>query len=354
MHIIKKSKFIFFLLLLIPVLAGCGGSNKRYTLDGTAFGTTLSVNFYRFEQPDLSAEIEKGVNDIMAEVDASMSTYRDDSEISKFNNFESKEPFEVSKILYELVNRSLEYSKKTDGALDITVLSLVEVWGFGREWKAKPEQPDPKKYSKAVSVTGYWNLSTFKKGEKYFLQKKTPGLRIDLSSIGKGYTVDRISELLMENSYDEFMVDIGGEIRTGRSYRTGSHSRQLWKVGIEKPDAGLDRVIINTLNLEMISIATSGRYRNSVEIEGKEYSHLIDARKGRPVENHIKSVTVLAKNCAEADAYATALTIMGEKKALQFAEKNSLAVYILSEKNGVLQEASSSQFLKITGQTRAK
>ena len=286
---------------------------------------------------------------LLEDIDIALSNYRKDSEISKFNQLESIEPFPVSSIFYEVTEKAMFYGKITDGALDITIFSLSLAWGFGPDWKANAKVPDEKEMSKAVSVTGYWNMEAYENNGVGYLKKRMPGVKIDLSSIAKGYTVDRIADILLAAGFKQYIVNIGGEIRVGNAYPSGKNQTSLWTIAIEKPDSSLDRNVQSTIDLEKTAIATSGVYRNTVNIDGKEYTHLIDPRTAHPVRNHIKSVTIITKTCADADAYATALLVMGKRRAIIFARKMKLAMYMLIEEDGVLKEITSEKFQELSG-----
>jgi thiamine biosynthesis lipoprotein len=246
-----------------------------------------------------------------------MSTYLFDSEITQFNNHESTSAFTVSKEFALVVERALYWSKLTDGAFDITLVPLLYLWGFGPGQASELGDVFPAKnvVQKRRKHVGYKKL----KKNKYDLQKKDPFIKIDLNAIAKGFGVDAVYSFLESIGMNNIMVEIGGEVRTKGKNR----KNEPWMIAVETPDleSSGNKTISWALPLESKAMATSGDYKNYYEIDGIRYSHEIDPRTGYPAKTGIASATVVASNCMDADALATALIIMGAESGLQFIEK---------------------------------
>jgi FAD:protein FMN transferase len=284
-------------------------------------GTGYTV---RFKPPTSEIEVHwrAEIEQSLMAVNASMSTYLENSEITHFNQFRSTHPFPVSTPLFRLVEHSLKLSKAVSGLYDITVQPLVNLWGFG------PAGPSSKPSSKALSdallKTGFKKLDL---STPYRLRKLHPELEIDLSSIAKGYGVDQLARLLEGRGVQSYLVEIGGEIRI----RGFSPSSQAWKVGISRPDFGADpRDLIEVLQPALGAVATSGNYRNYREQGSRRWSHFIDPGSGLPRQTDLVSATILAQDCETADAFATIAMLLGLKKAEIFLKSRSPKVdYVL-------------------------
>ena len=365
MYPLNKEKTSRLIVCLLIGLFAISCKKEGSTIKGTALGTTFNIVVYPIDTVPVS-QLEENIKTILQDSDLYYSTYREDSELSRFNSHKSKQPFEVSKAVYDLVNKSLHYSTITEGALDITTLSLSILWGFAQKQKIEYKAPEQKEIEKALKYTGYWNITTHKEKQKYFLEKKKENSQIDLSAIAKGHIVDSISEMLEESGVLTYLVEIGGEIRVGQS-KPGKDSHnsdkgRLWAIGIEKPDTS-ERSVQSTLYLQSMSVATSGDYRNFIDSKnvsknasksdqnGSKFTHIIDARSGRPVSNRVHSVTVLSEKCEFADAMATAIFVMGKKNGIRYIERKKLAVYMVYEEDEKIQEYSSSEFINLTGQS---
>ena len=285
-------------------------------------GTTYTVRAVTGNpwQPSERDRIGALIQSTLDEIEAKMSHYDADSELSRFNRVGGTEPFAVSADTFEVVRLAQEISALTGGALDITVGPLVNAWGFG---PSEPVQlpPDPAQLAKLEAHVGYDQLTL----DPVFLtlSKKTPGLECDLSAVAKGYGVDRVAEALDEVGVDRFMVEVGGEIATAGLNQQG----QPWRIGIESPTAegGIEMVV----PLRDHAMATSGDYRNTREIDGLVVSHTIDPRTGRPVDHQLASVSVIAEHCATADGLATALEVLGPEKGYVLAVRQGWAALFL-------------------------
>lgn len=278
-------------------------------------GTTYNVKFISPEKHDIKV-LKKSVDDHLKKINQSLSTWIHDSEISKFSFSTSVEKTKISDGFYANLKKANEISEKSNGALDVTVMPLVNLWGFG--WKGRPKTEIEKyKIDSVMAFVGYKKLTIYPNS---FIKKSHTKLQVDLSAIAKGYGVDEIANIIKQENITDFLVEIGGETVTSGFNKLG----KKWRVGIEKPD--LNQPYGNSIQ-QIISIsdkafATSGNYRNFYELNGKRYAHTIDPRTGYPVSHQLASVTVVAKSCMVADAIATTLMVMGEKEGIKWV--NSL------------------------------
>ena len=312
----KNSSSIIFILLLWCI--SCSNQPSQIELSGFTMGTTYNIKIIPEKDSILSTKlIKQNIDSVLISVNYQMSTYLFDSEITQFNNHESTTSFTVSNDFSLVVERALHWSKLTDGAFDITLVPLLYLWGFGPGQASELGDIFPEEHAvqKRRTHVGYEKLTT----NKYYLQKKDPFIKIDLNAIAKGFGVDAVYSFLESIGMNNIMVEIGGEVRTKGENR----KNEPWMIAVETPDlesAG-SKTISWALPLESKAMATSGDYRNYYEIDGIRYSHEIDPRTGYPAQTGVASATVVATNCMDADALATALIIMGAESGLQFIEK---------------------------------
>lgn len=298
---------------------------------GTSYSVTVSKRADS-DQGSLRGAVARELQDI----DALMSTYRANSEVSRFNRHRGLDPFPVSESTFSVLAAAQEVSAATGGAFDITVGALVEAWGFGPGRAGS--QPSQEAISRLRSEAGWSKLDLDSNGR--YVRKAGPALQCDLSAIAKGYAADRVGEALEAAGCTDYLVDIGGELLARGANPAGG----LWRVGVERPDAS-GRVVHRILRITDTAIATSGDYRNFREAEGRRFGHVLDPRTGRPAESRVASATVLHSSAMLADAFATALLVLGEKEGLEMAEREDLAVLlILRDGSGGLREAASSRF----------
>ena len=245
-----------------------------------------------------------------------MSTYLFNSEISTFNNKESTLPFQISDEFSYVIERALHWAKETDGAFDITLVPLLYLWGFGpgQKGELKDVFPDEKTIENRKIHMGYDKLLIINS----YLQKTDPFIKIDLNAIAKGFGVDAICSFLSSKGMNNYMVEIGGEVRCSGFNR----KKDSWMIAVENPES--DNEINWAVPLNNMSMATSGDYRNYYEIDNERYSHEIDPRSGYPAQTDIASATVVTSQCIDADALATALIILGIDKAIQLIETQAI------------------------------
>lgn len=328
-----------WLALGLVLAFGCAEEPEPLTvqvLQGPTMGTQYTVKVVApagaFEPESAGADIEA----LLLAVNAAMSTYDPDSELSRFNAGRSIEWQSVSPDLALVVAEAIRIGEATGGALDVTVGPLVNLWGFGPEIGQR-EVPDGKRLEETRRRVGLAHLSV--RMDPPELRKGIPELYVDLSAIAKGFAVDKLSEYLLGRGLGSFMVEVGGEVRVSGLNGEGVP----WRIGIESPTSG-GRAVQRVLQPGVSGLATSGDYRNFFETEGKRYSHTLDPATGRPVEHRLASVTVLHASAMTADGLATALMVMGPEAGLAFAAEQELAVYMISGEATGFEESYSPAF----------
>jgi FAD:protein FMN transferase len=326
---VKKTGFIFIVFLWFVCLNACD-SKKEHLFYGNTMGTTyhIKVVAHGFNDPSYLKNL---IDQRLEQINRSMSTYIKDSEISLFNqSMDIHEKRAVSDDFLYVMGISKKLFQLTGGAWDGTVKPLVDLWGFSKQ-EIPLSAPEKSLIKKALSEIGFDRIIIDAKG--HFLQKKVPGVTVDLASIAKGFGVDQIAKLIRENGYTDFIVEIGGEVVASGKTREGTP----WKIGINTPDkdAPVDQVY-KTLPLENKAAATSGDYRNFNEINGVRYSHIMDPRTGYPINNRVVSVTILSDTCTFADGLATAVMVLGPDAGLDLINRldNTEGLIITRDENG--------------------
>lgn len=327
--------------LALLTLSGCGPKEHTLDLVGRTMGTSWSVQVPRPPAGLDDAALYASITAVLAEVNERMSTYQADSELSRFNAAETTDWFPVSAELVRLADTALAVSTLTDGAFDVTVGPLVNLWGFGPEVKAE-QLPTRAEIDAALARVGWDLLHT--RAEPPALRKDRTDLYVDLSAIAKGHGVDRMAQVLEDAGITDYLVEIGGELR-GRGRNAEG---EPWRIAIERPDAGR-RAVLRVLALTDLGMATSGDYRNFFELDGERYSHTIDPATGRPVDHQLASVTVLAKRCAEADAWATALLVLGPERGMTLANDRGLIALFVERFGDELRVTESTAFAGMAG-----
>lgn len=321
----------------LGLLGACTSETPKepISLAGPTMGTEFHVKYFPLPgvaEPEL---IKDQVVKELGHINQLMSTYIADSELSLFNQAAVDEWFPVSQELFDVVSLALSISEQTQGVFDITVASLVDLWGFGPSHRdAAP--PEPAAIAEELSKVGYRAIQL--QAEPKALLKRS-ALTMDLSAIAKGYAVDRVADRLEAEGIDSYMVEVGGEIRA-KGLKPGA---QPWRIAIESPVVGA-RAIQRIIELSDIAIATSGDYRNYFEKDGQRYSHTIDPQTGYPITHQLASVTVMAKTSAQADALATALMVMGSEKGLAFANAQDLEAFFIVKQGAEFIEVASERF----------
>ncbi|MCF2949051.1 FAD:protein FMN transferase [Paraglaciecola aquimarina] len=314
----------------------CGRDEKEIHLTGPTMGTVYNI---KYVDTDLitANELQKLVDTELLNINQLMSTYIKDSELSRFNQWNSTEPFPLSNATLFVMQEAKRLGELSSGLLDVTVGPLVNLWGFGPE--ARPEKiPSDADIIAARERVGLNRL----KLNVTSARKTHPNLYVDLSTIAKGYGVDRLAEILQQYNIHNFLVEVGGEMRLSGKKSNG----QDWRVAIEKP-LTKERAVERIISVGNNAIATSGDYRNYYEENGIRYSHLIDPTTAYPINHNLVSVTVVHSSSMTADGLATALNVMGKERALALANKNDLAVFLITRENDDFKEYTSTKFEQV-------
>jgi thiamine biosynthesis lipoprotein len=314
---LAKASFLLPALVSFLLLSGCDHAPEIVQISGSKFGTSYNITIVA-DQP-APADLSEQIEDALDIVDLAMSTYKSESELSLFNSLSVGEEVAASEELWTVLQTSREVWHKSAGAFDPSVGPLVDLWGFGPQM-TNDRLPADNDIAQALATIGYQHLILNRDNQSI---SKHQALRLDLSAVAKGYAVDQVADLLEMLALPDYLVEVGGEMRVSGLNPKG----QPWRIAIETPNAlgQVDKII----PLESAAVATSGDYRNYFEKDGKRYSHSIDPRTGRPIEHRLASVTVVADRCIDADAWATAFLVMGDEAALEIANQQSIAVYML-------------------------
>jgi thiamine biosynthesis lipoprotein len=323
--------------LIVLVAAGAGLGLLRpeppvaeLHMSGRTMGTTYNVKYRPTQNSPSLKTIQTDVDALLGEINHIMSTYDPESELSRLNRLPTTDWVSVSDPLRAVLKAALEIGAQSEGAFDITVGPLVNLWGFGPE--VHPDRiPRETDIAAARTRSGLDKIALSE--TQPAMRKHRPDVFLDLSGIAKGYGVDRVSELMTARGIEHYVVEIGGEIRA-----RGFKERETpWRIAIEKPLPG-ERSVHTMLALSDMALATSGNYRNFFEIAGRRYSHTIDPATGWPVDNHLVSVTVLADTSMRADAWATAFQVLGPERGIAIAERLNLPVLFVIERDGQFEE----------------
>lgn len=283
-------------------------------IQGRTMGTIFQVKVItegETELPDLDAAINRRLKAI----NQSMSTYIEDSEISRFNQWaDPTKKFPISKDFLKVMTVARQLYELTDGAWDGTIDPLVNLWGFGRVFKVRGVPPK-EQIETLLPTVGFDMIEISEEG---YLVKQNPAVSLDLGSIAKGYGVDVVARVIEDAGYTDYLVEIGGEVYAAGRRADG----ERWRIGINKPQkTAAYNEVYKVSELENRAFATSGDYRNFFEADGKRYSHVLDPRNGWAVANGVVSVSILADSCTVADGLATAVMVMGHEKGLELVNR---------------------------------
>lgn len=302
------------------LLASCGDDAPvTQELTGNAMGTEFSVQIPGELDDERRRQLAEAVDDAIEDIEHETSTYRLESDVSKFNASRSTDWIPVSGRLCAAVEDAIWLSRQTGGAFDLTVGPLVNLWGFGPD-PAQVRPPDEAEIETMRKRVGHQRLHA--DCGRPALKKDSPDVYVDLSAYAKGLAVDLIADLLDDEGIEDYLVEVGGELRARGENATG----QPWAIAIETP-ADTGRGVARILPLSDKAVATSGDYRNFFEFEGRRYSHVIDGRSGWPTAHELAAVTVVAEKAAFADAMATALLVLGPDEGMALARREGIAAY---------------------------
>lgn len=314
--------------ILLIFLAGCSDAPPETDptrIQGRTFGTFYQVSVATNLDGERKDALRSQLEDELERVDRQMSTYRDDSDLNRLNNADVGEWVTLPDPVIRLLARSLTISETTDGAFDITVGGLVNLWSFGPEARPR-EKPSDEMLQQRLGQVGFEKLDVDVEAGR---ARRQSDIYVDLSAIAKGHAVDRLGALLEDAGHDAYLVNIGGDLLARGRKRSG----EAWRIGIELPRDG-KQVARHALPLLDMSLATSGDYRNYFEADGKRYSHTIDPRDGRPVQHRLASASVFHPENTMADALATAFMVMGADETLAHARERGIAVLLIERREG--------------------
>jgi FAD:protein FMN transferase len=322
------------LISLATLTLACSKTPELSKIEGFAQGTTYHLTF---ELPADSAAdvatIEKAVNDEFARMDKALSNYRDDSLIEEFNATQTTEVLAAEAELVALVEDARKVHRASNGCYDLTIKPLFDLWGFKKDEFTPPSDSD---LAQTMAIIGLDNLETV---DATHLRKQIPALRIDVSSIGQGYAVGQIVKVLEQFGVQRYLVEIGGELKISGKKPDG----EPWKIALEKPlpnERKMHKIVSFDTGAPM-SLMASGTYRHYFDSNGKRYSHILDARTGKPIEHNTVSVAVLHPNPTIADAWSTALLCLGSRDGLKAANDNNLAALFIDQQGDELIESQS-------------
>lgn len=324
-----RNKAIGLLSVLLLILNACQKNTTNYLhLSGNAQGTTFSIVY----KDSLKREFTFSMDSLFKCIDMSMSLWDSSSIISRFNTNEKM--VVADEHFINVYNRSVYYSKLTDGVFDISIGPLAKRWGI--YFKNKQAPPDSSEVHSLLHCVG-WNKITL---EDSLVLKADPCIKIDFNAIAQGYTVDLISDFLENQGIVNYFVELGGEVRVSGLNESGL----AWKIGIDRPvdeerGTGDKRELQKIVSMSTGALATSGNYRKFVLVDGKKRSHAINPKTGYPAHNNLLSVSVKTNKCMDADALATCFLILGLEQSLELADRLNVPIYCIYENElGILHE----------------
>jgi FAD:protein FMN transferase len=324
---LKRAASILVLVLAAVGVAGCAVAPpvEETLISGETMGSAWTVKVAG-ALPMPADRLQAGVQASFEAVDQALSTYRADSALSRFNADDRGDWVDVDPELAAVMAYALSLAEASDGAYDITVGPLVNLWGFGPD-PAAYRVPDSTAIASARARVGWRKVEV---DESRHRARKQPGVRVDLSSLGKGRGVDRVAEYLDSQGVANYLIDLSGKLRArGRNSAGGA-----WLVAVERPVADVTSepsvVEPEVLTLRDSSVATAGDYRRFFETNGRHYSHIIDPRTGEPVTHGTVSATALEVTCMRADAWATVLMVMQTDAALALADARQLKALLIA------------------------
>ncbi|WP_427833993.1 FAD:protein FMN transferase [Actinobacillus pleuropneumoniae] len=341
-----KLKSILIFAISAIFLTACNKAPEQITLKGKTMGTTYTVKYIdngELQNLQKPGEVQKTLDDLLKQVNNEMSTYQPDSQISRFNAMqEVNKAVQISPDFAKVVREAIRLNRVTEGALDVTVGKLVNLWGFGPD-KRLNKAPSAEQIAALAPSVGIEKLSVSDNS----LMKSVPNLYLDLSSIAKGFGVDKLAEHLESLGLANYLVEIGGELRGKGKNLQGVD----WRIAIEQPTLAQGQAAQITVPLHNLGMATSGNYRNYFEDEqGNRLSHIINPKELRPVSHKLASITVFAPTTMTADGLSTGLFVLGPEKALEVAEREKLAVFLIIKNGEAFETKMSREFEKLINQ----
>lgn len=333
-------------LLFLPILLllGCSPAPELSKIEGYAQGTTYHFSVELPANPAIElATIEKAVNDEFTRLDRALSNYRDDSHIEQLNAQKTTDVLTADAELILLIEEARKVYHASQGCYDLTIKPLFDLWGFKKD---EFNPPTDAALTQTLTTIGMDKLEII---DATHLRKKNPDLRIDISSIGQGYSVGQMVKVLENFGVKNYMVEIGGELKIKGKKPDGS----AWRIALEKPLPNERKLhkVVSFDSGEPMALMASGTYRHFFDSNGKRYSHILDARTGRPVQHNTVSVTVLHPDPAIADAWSTALICLGSADGIKAANDNHIAALFIDQQDEQLIETESSAMNEMKGVT---
>jgi len=308
-----------FCLTLLVSLSACEDKPEVMDFAGETMGTTYHITVVERDLSLDRQQLKRAIETSLLKTNQQMSHYLPESELNALSQMPINQERVVSPEMTEVLSISAAVSHASRGAFDITVAPLVDLWGFGPGSSNANRVPSVKEINAALALCGFTSLKLTGQG-----LTKSKAVVLNLSAVAKGFGADQIAKVLDRFGVKSYLIEIGGEmLLRGKSPRGGP-----WRIAIEKPNSMIGQVQ-KAINISDRGVATSGDYRNYFEKSGVRYSHTIDPRTGRPISHTLASVTVVADSAAEADAWATAIMVLGAEQGLALAEQKSLAIYML-------------------------
>jgi thiamine biosynthesis lipoprotein len=315
MPVNAMNKFIPIIIVLTSlILPATSDANREQLLEGRTMGTTYHITVVGGSSQGVGGLKEK-IDARLDEINRVFSTYIKDSEISRFNAWRRVgEKFQVSDDFIKVMQEGRRIYRLSEGAWDGTVNPLVDLWGFGPT-RREIRMPPASDIKALLPEVGFDHIEI---KEPNFLVKNLAAVTLDLNSIAKGFAVDAVARLIAAVGFKNYLVEIGGEVYAAGVRRDG----RKWRVGINMPRKGAAfNAVYKAVSISNQAFATSGDYRNFIEINGVRYSHVIDPRTGYPVSNGVVSVSIVAADCTLADGLATALMVMGAEKGIELVDR---------------------------------
>ena len=318
-------------LALAVLLVACTPrqeSYQQFSFSGPTMGTTFNVSLVDSSfGPDINTWLPQQVDSVLRAVNAAMSTYQQNSEISEFNRWKSRDGFGISAAFDSVMSFGLELCARSGGAFDVTVAPFVNFYGFGFETGAN-RFPTVEEIDAWLDLTGCQRVQ-LADGR---LWKENPDVSIDLSAVAKGFGADKVRDYLRSRGYTNVFIEVGGEISVSGHNAWG----QPWRIGVDRPSLASvpGESLQHVLHVSSGGVATSGDYRNYREIEGRRITHMIDPRTGYPITHQLASVTIIAENCMIADGLATATMVMGVEEGLAWLEQYGEVEGLLITRDG--------------------
>lgn len=310
-----------FVVALATALTGCLFQEKVESFGGPTMGSTYSVKYVAGDSAVSKEQLRNETDAILAEIDRQMSTYRADSDIETFNALPAGACMAMPEGVIELLRAGQQLSEESEGAFDLTVEPLLNLWGFGPQG-AGERIPSADEIAQARKNMGHRHLRV--EGEQVC---KDVAVQVDFNSIAAGYAVDRVTENLEASGVRRYLVEITGELKALGRKPDGAP----WRIAIEAPHDN-ERVAQRIVELDGLGVSTSGDYRNYFERDGKRYSHTLDPLTGAPIDHRLAAVTVVDSSTLRADGLSTVLMVLGPERGLEYAtERNIAAFFVIRE-----------------------